>query len=55
MEPVPESRHEGFMIDAVCTTIQGPCNINLNATSEGAGGYGTIVNCRTELRRMRKL
>lgn len=45
MEPAPESRYEGFMIDAVRTTMQGPCNTKLNVTWRGAAGQGIAVNC----------
>jgi hypothetical protein len=34
MEPDPESRHEEFVIDVVCTT-KGPCS------QDSSGGVGT--------------
>ena len=39
-----ESRHKGFMIDAVCTSTQGPRNLKVNGILEGIALFDTVVS-----------
>jgi hypothetical protein len=40
--PVSKSRHKGVMIDAVCTSTQGPCNLKVNGIFEGTALFGLL-------------